>query len=186
MKWFKVWGPSLANHHKWIAMTLEQRGAWISMLTLASCLEPPWTAFRGRDHLTQLLTREGASDPLPLIDRFVELTLLDELADGGLAIHDIAVWQPKYPSDEPAATRERKRRSRLMHSEPTATEPEASRVVTSESRHRETEDTEETEETDGSGTHSLLSTRSLLDRLMDSGLNPQLAENFANIKRTDV
>jgi hypothetical protein len=111
MKWFRIFGPSLLTNPKWLALTMEERGAWITVMANASAMEPPWT-FRDIAHVTALLRREGAAEAESLIGRLIEERLLDVCGDSQIEIHDYDQWQVVYPSDRPEATRERKQRSR--------------------------------------------------------------------------
>ena len=87
MRWFKVWGSGLQTNPKWLALSLEERGAWITLMTIASALEPAW-CFQGAEHAGMLLGREGAENAQALLDRLIEVRLLDVTDDGALVVHD--------------------------------------------------------------------------------------------------
>jgi hypothetical protein len=91
-------------------LSMEQRGAWISLGTVACALHPRGE-FESREHAELLLRREGATDPAPLVEALIACHLLDELEDGRLVFHNWDRWQRK-PSDMPEARTERSRRHR--------------------------------------------------------------------------
>lgn len=129
---------------------MVERGGWLTMLTIASCLEPAWAPFEERRHLAQLLGREGVDEPEAFISRLIELRLLDELEDGRLLVHDSDVWQgrSRKPSDEADATRKRQQLSRERRRDPVTPCHVLSRPVTPMSRDRQTEQTEKDKERD--------------------------------------
>ena len=98
---------------KWLAMSLEQRGAWITLMTIASNLQPRWR-FESRDHAVLILRRDGALAPEKLVDDLINLRLFDEVTGEEVVVHDYQDWQ-RYPSDTPEARTERSRRSRSRH-----------------------------------------------------------------------
>jgi hypothetical protein len=110
MIWLVVWN-SIASHPKWLALTIEQRGAWITLICHASVQEPDRWRFRDATHAALLLRRDGVGEPEAMVNSLIEARWLDVTEDGRLEIHDHADWQ-RYPSNMPDATAERKRRSR--------------------------------------------------------------------------
>lgn len=112
MKWFTIHG-SLRDHRKWIGLPPIERGAWISLMTIAHSGEPRWR-LGDRETVEKLLQREGFADPGGVLDRLIAARLVDETGEM-LAMHDAADWQRK-PSDAPDAVttrvREHRRRKR--------------------------------------------------------------------------
>jgi hypothetical protein len=116
MRWIMVWVNLLA-HPKFISLSMEARGAWLTLLLYASSMEPERWRFRSRDHAALLLKHHGANDPAGSVATLIEAGLLNELAGGGLEIHDHADWQ-RYLSDTPEGRAERQRRSRANREKP--------------------------------------------------------------------
>lgn len=176
MDWFVIWGSSLSTHWKWIGLSMAERGAWITLLSLAHGFEPRWE-FRDRRHVCLLLQRERADDADGLYDALVGARLLDETEDGRVVVHDHKRWQP-VPSDLPEARRERKQRSRdgvtRSHADVTPSHEK--------SRADEREETQETEEPNGNNESRPNGATSLLDALLKGGLNPDLASAWDKSK----
>jgi hypothetical protein len=111
VRWYAV-HHDLATHGKWIATGPTQRGAWVTLVTIAAGNDP-----RGRvgdrHTATALLARDGFTDADALVDDLVRLGWLDEL-DGELWAHDFLEWQlrTRRPSDYPEETRKRKQEQR--------------------------------------------------------------------------
>lgn len=118
---------ALATHEKWLGLSLEQRGAWVSLLLLSYGQEARGE-YRSRGSVELLLKREGAEEAAALIDALVKARLLD-VTETGIRFHDFFDWNARFPSDEAEATRERKRRSRARSRVPSL--HDASRDVTS-------------------------------------------------------
>ena len=124
--WLKL-HAALQTHPKWLGLSMAERGAWATLILVASTGRP---RFRIRDRATAtlLLARDGAADPERLLDRLVGAQLIDDLDDQGLEFHDWMDWQLSA-SQRPDATRARKREQRSR--EVTASHEE-SRVPTAE------------------------------------------------------
>jgi hypothetical protein len=121
VRWFAI-HHELATNPKWLDLSMDERGAWISLLTIAAAAEERGT-LRDRATAAALLQREmrQASRPAAhLVDTLIELGLIDEDEDGGtISFHDFDEWQLriKKPSDWPEAIRERVERHRRKKKE---------------------------------------------------------------------
>lgn len=176
MRWFKVWGSGLQTNPKWLALSLEERGAWITLMTIASALEPAWR-FQSAEHAGMLLGREGADNAGALLDRLIEMRLFDLMDDDAVVVHDYSQWQ-KYPSDAPEATRERQRRSRAAR----APFPiEEVRVTARHDSVTTSHDPDEHQATERQ-TESETEDEDFRSRLLIAGLDPDLARGIAPIK----
>lgn len=96
---------ALLGHPKWQASTLEERGAFVSLLLYADMTYP------------QPLHRDGLAvflgvSPNGVVDRLIDRGWLDDLGDGRLAVHDLAAFHVR-PSDTSEARAERQRQSRM-------------------------------------------------------------------------
>jgi hypothetical protein len=140
MRWFIVW-QSLARHRKFIRLTPELRGAWLTLALWAASGEPRGT-LEDRGTVEELLRRDGFTDPAAMLDGLIGVGLLEDAGDR-IALHDWWGWE-RYPSDLPDATRERKRRSRTNRSD----------VTTGHDSHESVTPTESTERTDRKNTRS--------------------------------
>ena len=130
MNYFNVFA-ALLTHRKFYSLTPAERGAWITIMLLASAQKPPGR-FADKETLVGLLAREGFDGSADYVSRLVSVALLDEWGPG-IAIHDWDDHQPRYryPSDYPEQTRSRKQRSRAAFSEGPAASTDVTTGVTS-------------------------------------------------------
>lgn len=173
MKWFRIYGAALLLSPKWLVLSMEARGGWVTLMALASAMEPPGR-FGSLDHAVRLLAREGAEKPEELLARLIECRLVDRLDNGSIELHDWADWQARYPSDEPQATRERQRRSRATR----AATGNQSPLLPS---HEHVTRSHEQRETDGKRKTEEETPRPHFDPLRvmtDAGLKPELQAVF--------
>jgi hypothetical protein len=140
MRWIRVYGESLQSDRRWIRLSMEERGAWISLAFFASSPEEPG-ALADRETAELLLRRDGATDPARLLDALLASGLVELVEEeSAVAFTEAIDWTQRAPSDEPAATRERKRRERRRRQEsravtsPVTTSHEPSRQIGEERR----------------------------------------------------
>lgn len=108
--WFRVYSRQVIVHPKFRALTYAELGAWVALRSEADLLGG--VAFPDRRAAIQSLARKPGSSAR-ILDRLIDLRLLDVSADGAIAIHDLADHdRPSYPSDSKEARRERQQRSR--------------------------------------------------------------------------
>jgi hypothetical protein len=110
MHWFAV-KHALATNRKWMRLTMAERGAWISLMAIASASYPRGT-LRDRETAVALLERDGAQDAEALVTSLVAKSWID-VCDL-LTMHDFEDEQHsiRKPSDMPDAVNERVKRSR--------------------------------------------------------------------------
>lgn len=123
--WFPVYARAVRNHDKFRGLSLADLGAWCDLRAEVELLgdEP----FAGREDAVHVLTRRTSREEAErIVAKLIRVRLLDRLDRGRLAIHDLRDHSGRYPSEQPEATRDRKRASRDRGRE--------SRDVTSESR----------------------------------------------------
>jgi hypothetical protein len=105
MHWFAV-KQAIATNRKWMGLTMDERGAWISLMAIAAANFPRGT-LPDRDTAVALLERDGAPNAAELANSLIAKGWIDE--DGVLTMHDFEDEQLsiRKPSDRPEAVRER-------------------------------------------------------------------------------
>jgi hypothetical protein len=111
VRWYAV-HHELATNAKWLRLSLEERGAWVTLLTIAA-----GGADRGslRDRATaEALLRRDTGQTVDaareLVSTLIAAEWIDEDPDSGrLTFHDFDLWQlrVKKPSDWPEEIRRR-------------------------------------------------------------------------------
>lgn len=112
MRFIRVLGEPLQSDRRWLRLSIEQRGAWITLALFASSPEEPGS-LADRDTAELLLIREGVADPGPLLEALAAREMIEFATDGSIEFPVGIDWTARAPSAEPEATRERKRRSRI-------------------------------------------------------------------------
>lgn len=126
--WFRVYARQVRQHPKFHALTLDEMGGWLVLRSECELLDG--NPITDRDEALLILRRHKARHPVALLDKLLEVRLLDITDDGGYAIHDRQDHdRQKYPSDEAEETRKRKAAERERKAK-----EDASRDVTNESR----------------------------------------------------
>jgi hypothetical protein len=117
--WFRVYSRQVIVHPKFRALTYTELGAWVALRSEADLLGG--VPFPDRRAAIQALARKKGPSA-KILDRLIDLRLLDVGEDGSIAIHDLSDHdRPAYPSDSKEARRDRKQQSR-----------QSSRAVTTE------------------------------------------------------
>lgn len=141
--WFRVYSRQVIVHPKFRALTHAELGAWLTLRAEADLLGGVPFPDR-RSALQALGRRRGGSGRI--LDRLIDLRLLDQDGDGSVEIHDLADHdRPAYPSDSKEARRERQRVSRQQSR--TVTNGVTTPAHAREEKRREEERREETEQT---------------------------------------
>ena len=107
-RWFRVYARQVRQHPKFRGLSLSELGAWMVLRSEVEILDAP---LADREEAMRLLRlRRGRAD---VLDRLIEVRLLDELPDGSIAIHDRSDHdRPPAPSDAAEETRKRKQKQR--------------------------------------------------------------------------
>lgn len=108
--WFRVYSRQIMVHPKFLALSHAELGAWLTLRSEADLLGG--VPFPNRHvAILALRCRRGISERV--LDRLIELRLLDLNSDGTIAFHDLADHdRPIYPSDARERVRERVARHR--------------------------------------------------------------------------
>lgn len=107
--WFRVYSRQVLHHDKFKSLSHAELGAWLDIRAAVDMLggEPL------PDRTEAILRlRRRTKNPGRLLDRLIEVRLLDELAGGGIAIHDLDEHDRRYPSDAPERVRARVQKHR--------------------------------------------------------------------------
>lgn len=106
--WFRVYSRAVRQHVKFRDLTLSELGAWLVLRSEADLMQADRFADR-REALLLLSRHEDVNPSGTALEKLLAVGLLDELPDGGIAIHDLADHhRQQYPSDSAEATRLRK------------------------------------------------------------------------------
>lgn len=185
MKWLMVWN-SITSNPKWLALPIELRGAWITLICYASTFEPERWRFRDRQHAALLLRRDGVPDAEDVIEALIKAGWLDELQDGGLETHDHADWQ-RYPSDMPDQSAHRKRLSRsraVTSGHKPVTQIGEKKVGEKKVGHNTHPTSKRTRsESPNPNVVKAAATVDVLSSLKENGLSPELAMSFEARRR---
>jgi hypothetical protein len=100
--YFAVRPASILHHPKFLALSLDELGAWLKVRALQELLNAPMSL--------DAVLHVGVLDVH--VDQLIAQRLLDVLEDGTLQIHDIEDHSGKSPSDAPERVRERVQRHR--------------------------------------------------------------------------
>lgn len=112
--WFPVQAAAVSNHPKFRHLSHAELGMWLDLRASAELLGgEPFVDMAAVVHV--LTARSPRAMAARGAARLVEAKLLDVLEDERVAIHDIGDHSGRYPSEEPEATRTRKRDSRARH-----------------------------------------------------------------------
>ncbi|MBA2634296.1 MAG: hypothetical protein H0U86_15080 [Chloroflexi bacterium] len=139
MRFYRIFGAQLQGDHSWLTLTLEQRGAWVSLANHASASEPHGTIVDRRT-AELLLRREGAADPVALLDALMksEIVIVDE---AGAIVFGVGTdWTMRKPSDEPERIRERVQQHRDRKRADPVTPPVTPPVTRSNARNARVEE----------------------------------------------
>lgn len=110
--WFRVYSRQIIVHPKFRSLSYPELGAWLALRSEADLLGG--VPFPDRRAALQALARKRGPSAR-MLDRLIDLRLLDVGSDGSIAIHDLGDHgRPEYPSDSKAARRERQQRSRQV------------------------------------------------------------------------
>jgi len=138
MRFFRVLGAELMSDRRWLRLTMEERGAWVSLAVAASMTQGSIT---DRDTAELLLSREGAGDSAGMLDRLAAAGLIECPVDDPVAFPVGVDWTLRPPSAEPERVRVRVARHRKRD----GNDPASLRLVTEttrgEERRREEEET---------------------------------------------
>lgn len=108
----RPWGKlhaSMLSHRKFIRMTIADRSAWLT-LVLSAINSTKDEDLGTRDDVTAILAGFGEKRPGAVVDRLVELTLIDiRTRDGHHLLHDWDDWQPTDPTGAKRKANERAR-----------------------------------------------------------------------------
>lgn len=114
-RWFRVYARQVEHHPKFRCLTGVELGAWMALRSACELRDSFLLADRAEALL--ILRRRRIARPAHILDRLIEARLFDLDDDGSVLVHDRQDHdRPKYPSDEPEETAERKRRSRAVTS----------------------------------------------------------------------
>lgn len=107
--WFRVYSRQIVHHPKFRALSHAEVGAWLDIRAAVDMLggEPL------PDRTEAILRlRRRTKNPSRLLDRLIEVRLLDVLDDGSIGIHDLDEHDRRYPSDAPERVKQRVQKHR--------------------------------------------------------------------------
>jgi hypothetical protein len=117
MRWFAVHND-LATNRKWMALPMNLRGAWVTLLTIAAG-STPRGRIRDRATAEALIAREISTqgddaDPDFYVGELIDRGWIDEADDRTLTFHDFDEWQLaiRKDSDRPERIKQRVDRHR--------------------------------------------------------------------------
>lgn len=144
--WFRVYSRQVLQHPKFKDLSHAELGAWLDIRAAVDLMDGQPLADRTE---ALLRLRRRTKKPGLLLDALIAVELLDELEDGGIAIHDLADHDRRYPSDAPEAVKKRVTKHRQKRNDVTqndgnedVTEPRAREQTRAESDTESEADTE--------------------------------------------
>lgn len=102
--WFRVYSRQVLHHPKFKGLSHAELGAWMDIRAAVDLMggEPM------PDRTEAILRlRRRTRNPVKILDRLIEVRLLDVLDDGSIQIHDLEEHDRRYPSDAPEKVKAR-------------------------------------------------------------------------------
>ena len=102
--WFRVYSRQVLHHPKFKSLSHAELGAWMDIRAAVDMMggEPM------PDRTEAILRlRRRTRNPVKILDRLIEVRLLDVLDDGSIQIHDLEEHDRRYPSDAPEKVKAR-------------------------------------------------------------------------------
>lgn len=102
--WFRVYSRQVLHHPKFKGLSHAELGAWMDVRAAVDMMggEPL------PDRTEAILRlRRRTKNPGKILDRLIEVRLLDVLEDGSIQIHDLEEHDRRYPSDAPEKVKAR-------------------------------------------------------------------------------
>lgn len=111
VRYYRIYGADLQNDVRFMALTMDQRGAWITLAHVAS-ISSDAGILKDRQTAELLLRRDGAAAPAELLDGLLAAGMVTIGEDGAVDFPVGIDWTMRKPSDEPERVRERVQRHR--------------------------------------------------------------------------
>lgn len=102
--WFRVYSRQVLHHPKFKSLSHAEIGAWVDIRAAVDMLGGE--ALPDRTEAI-LRLRRRTRNPVKILDRLIEVRLLDVLEDGSIQIHDLEEHDRRYPSDAPEKVKAR-------------------------------------------------------------------------------
>src|SRR5688500_2617985 len=131
--WFRVYSRQVLQHPKFKDLSHAELGAWLDIRAAVDLMDGEPLADRTE---AILRLRRRTRNPVKLLDRLIEIHLLDQLETGEIAVHDLDDHDRRYPSDAPEAVKERVTRHRKKRND--VTSPPSNEDVTDPRTQEET------------------------------------------------
>jgi hypothetical protein len=112
--WFRIYSRQVLHHDKFRALSHAELGAWLDLRAAVDMLGGLPLPDRTE---AMLRLRRRTRNPGKMLDRLIEVRLLDVDPDGAIGIHDLDEHDRRYPSDDPGRIRERVTRHRSKRNE---------------------------------------------------------------------